>query len=90
MKVDIGATGDAPCYLRPETCQTIFLDFSRLYKTMRQNLPLGIAQAGKSFRNEISPRNSLIREREIGQMEVEVFFNPSKIDYVINFIDVEN
>ncbi len=90
MKVDIGATGDVPCYLRPETCQTIFLDFSRLYKTMRQNLPLGIAQAGKSFRNEISPRNSLIREREIGQIEVEVFFNPSKIDEVPNFAAVEN
>ncbi len=90
MKVDIGATGDVPCYLRPETCQSIFLDFSRLYKTMRQNLPLGIAQAGKSFRNEISPRNSLIREREIGQMEVEVFFNPEKIDDMPLFKEVEN
>ena len=90
MKVDIGATGDVSCYLRPETCQTIFLDFSRLYKTMRQNLPFGIAQAGKSFRNEISPRNGLIREREIGQMEVEVLFNPTKIDEVPNFTAVEN
>jgi glycyl-tRNA synthetase len=90
MKVSIGATGDVPCYLRPETCQSIFLDFSRLYKTMRQSLPLGIAQAGKSFRNEISPRNSLIREREIGQMEVEVFFNPEKIDEIPLFKEVEN
>jgi len=90
MKVDIGATGDVPCYLRPETCQSIFLDFPRLYKTMRRNLPLGIAQAGKSFRNEISPRNSLIREREIGQMEVEVFFDPDKIDEIPNFKEVEN
>jgi len=56
---------------------------------MRQNLPLGIAQAGKSFRNEISPRNTLIREREIGQMEVEVFFNPFKIDEIPNFKEVE-
>ncbi len=90
MKVDIGATGDVSCYLRPETCQTIFLDFPRLFKTMRIPLPLGIAQAGKSFRNEISPRNSLIREREIGQMEVEIFFNPFKIDEISNFKDVEN
>ena len=90
MKVDIGATGDVPCYLRPETCQSIFLDFSRLYKTMRRNLPLGIAQAGKSFRNEISPRNTLISEREIGQMEVEVFFNPEKIDDVPLFKEVED
>jgi len=89
MKVDIGATGNKACYLRPETCQTIFLDFPRLLKTMRQNLPLGIAQAGKSFRNEISPRNTLIREREIGQMEVEVFFNPFKIDEIPNFKEVE-
>ncbi len=90
IKVDIGATGDSSCYLRPETCQSIFLDFSRLYKTMRHQLPIGIAQAGKSFRNEISPRNSLIREREIGQMEVEVFFNPDKIDEIPNFAEVEN
>lgn len=88
MKVDIGATGDTVCYLRPETCQSIFLDFPRLYKTMRQQLPLGIAQAGKAFRNEISPRNTLIREREIGQMEVEVFFNPDKINEVPCFKEV--
>jgi len=80
MKVDIGATGNQPAYLRPETCQSIFLDFPRVYKTMRRNLPLGIVQAGASFRNEIAPRNTLLRERELGQMEVEVFFNPKKID----------
>ncbi|MFH1239629.1 MAG: glycine--tRNA ligase [Candidatus Diapherotrites archaeon] len=90
MKTEIGATGQNPCYLRPETCQSIFLDFSRLYKTMRLNLPFGIAQAGTSFRNEISPRQSLIREREIGQFEAEIFFNPDKINEVENFDDVEN
>ena len=89
MKVDIGATGDLPCYLRPETCQSIFLDFSRLYKNARSELPLGIAQAGKSFRNEISPRNTLLRQREFGQMEIEVFFNPDKINEVPNFGEVE-
>lgn len=89
MKVDIGATGDLPCYLRPETCQSIFLDFSRLYKNARGELPLGIAQAGKSFRNEISPRNTLLRQREFGQMEIEVFFNPDKINEVPNFGEVE-
>ncbi len=90
MKVDIGATGDLPCYLRPETCQTIFLDFARVYKTMRRNLPLGIAQAGASFRNEISPRQSLLRGREFGQMEVEIFFNPKKIADIENFDDVKD
>ncbi len=90
MKVDIGATGKQAAYLRPETCQSIFCDFQRLYKTARQALPLAIAQAGASFRNEIAPRNTLLREREIGQMEIEVFFNPEKINDVENFKEVEN
>lgn len=90
MKLDIGATGDSVCYLRPETCQSIFVDFSRVYKGGRQNLPLGLAQEGKSFRNEIAPRNTLLRERELGQMEVEVFFNPKKIDVVEKWSEVEN
>ncbi len=88
MRVDIGATGKQVAYLRPETCQSIFCDFPRLYKTGRQNLPLAVAQAGTSFRNEIAPRNTLLREREIGQMEVEVFFNPGKINDVENFGEV--
>ena len=90
MKVDIGATGNQPCYLRPETCQTIFLDFQRIYKTMRKTLPIGISQAGASFRNEISPRNTLLRERELGQMETEIFFNPEKINEIEKFKEVEN
>jgi len=90
MEVSIGATGKTVSYLRPETCQSIFLDFQRIYKTSRKNLPLGIAQAGTSFRNEIAPRNTLLREREIGQMEIEVFFNPKKINEIKNFKEVEN
>ncbi len=80
MAVSIGATGNQPCFLRPETCQNIFLDFDRLFRSGRLNLPLGIAQAGKSFRNEIAPKQSLLRERELGQMEIEFFFNPAKIN----------
>jgi len=90
MKVAIGAAKPKECYLRPETCQTIFLNFARLYKIMRKNLPFGIAQAGCSFRNEISPRNVLLRERELGQMEAEIFFNPEKINNVEHWEDVEN
>lgn len=90
MKVDIGATGNQPCYLRPETCQSIFLDFQRLFKTMRVSLPLGIAQAGNSFRNEIAPRNTLLRAREFGQMEIEIFFNPKKINEIPKFAEIEN
>lgn len=82
MPVSIGATGDVQCYLRPETCQSIFLDFDRIFKTCRAKLPLGIAQAGASFRNEIAPRNTLLRAREFGQMEVEIFFNPKKINSI--------
>ena len=77
FKVNVGVSGDE-CYLRPETCQSIFVDFLRIYKTMRKKLPFAIAQYGKSFRNEISPRQSLIRLREFYQAEIEVFFNPKK------------
>ena len=90
MKVDIGATGNQPCYLRPETCQSIFLDFKRIYRTMANALPLGIAQAGSSFRNEIAPGNTLLRQREFGQMEIEVFFNPNRINEIGNFAEIEN
>jgi glycyl-tRNA synthetase len=89
FKVGIGAQGE-PAYLRPETCQSIFVDFPRLYKTMRGKLPIGIAQIGKSFRNEISPRQSLLRLREFYQAEVEVFCNPGKLDDLEKFSEVEN
>jgi glycyl-tRNA synthetase len=90
LEVQVGATGKQKGYLRPETCQNIFLDYDRLSKTMRLNLPFGVAQAGKSFRNEIAPRNMLLREREINQMEIEVFFNPKKINEVKKFGEIEN
>jgi len=64
--------------LRPETCQNIFIDFPRLYKTLRLKLPVGIAQTGKAFRNEISPRQTLIRQREFNQAEIEIFFHPAR------------
>ena len=80
FRVGVGAE-DVDAYLRPETAQSIFVDFSRLSKTTRLKLPKGIAQVGKSFRNEIAPRQSLIRLRELIQAEAEVFFNPeSKFD----------
>lgn len=77
-------------YLRPETCQTIFVDFSRVFKTMRGRLPLGIAQVGKSFRNEIAPRQSLLRLREFYQAEIEVFCNPNRLDEVPKFEEVKD
>jgi glycyl-tRNA synthetase len=75
FRVSIGAEG-SEAYLRPETAQSIFVDFARLSKTMRIKLPIGIAQVGRSFRNEIAPRQTLVRLRELVQAEVEVFFDP--------------
>ena len=89
FKVGIGPEGEE-AYLRPETCQSIFVDFSRLFKTMRGKLPLGIAQVGKSFRNEIAPRQSLLRLREFYQAEIEVFCNPSKLDEMDRFSEVKD
>lgn len=89
FKVGIGPEEEA-AYLRPETCQSIFVDFPRLFKTMRGKLPLGIAQIGKSFRNEISPRQSLLRLREFYQAEIEVFCNSKKLNDVERFSEIEN
>jgi glycyl-tRNA synthetase len=77
FRVGIGPEG-GEAYLRPETCQSIFVDFPRLYRVMRLKLPVGVAQVGKSFRNEISPRQGLLRLREFYQAEIEVFFNPNR------------
>jgi len=79
FRVGIGPAQEE-AYLRPETCQSIFVDFPLLFKTQRVKLPVGIAQVGRSFRNEIAPRQGLIRMRELTQAEVEVFFNPKKTD----------
>ena len=89
FKVGIGPE-EEEAYLRPETCQSIFVDFPRLFKTMRGKLPIGIAQVGKSFRNEIAPRQSLLRLREFYQAEIEVFCNPTKLDHSEKFSEVEN
>ena len=79
FRVGIGPAAEE-AYLRPETCQSMFVDFPLLFKTQRVKLPIGIAQVGRSFRNEIAPRQGLIRLRELNQAEVEVFFNPAKTD----------
>jgi glycyl-tRNA synthetase len=65
-------------YLRPETAQLIFTNFKLVQDNARLKLPFGIAQIGKSFRNEIAPRNFLFRSREFEQMEIEYFIDPEK------------
>ena len=67
-------------YLRPETAQGIFVNFANVATSGRKKLPFGIAQVGKSFRNEITPGNFIFRDREFEQMEMEFFVHPSQED----------
>ena len=67
----------AIAYLRPETAQSIFVQYKNVMDSNRVKLPFGIAQIGKSFRNEINPRNYIFRSREFEQMEIEFFCHPS-------------
>src|SRR5205085_5581615 len=75
FKTFVGATEDeeSVTYLRPETAQSIFVQFKNVLDTARKKLPFGIAQIGKAFRNEINPRNYIFRSREFEQMELEYF-----------------
>ena len=66
-------------YLRPETAQAIFVQFKNVLETSRQKIPFGIAQVGKAFRNEITPRNFTFRSREFEQMELEFFIKPDEV-----------
>jgi glycyl-tRNA synthetase len=69
---------DAKAYLRPETAQGIFLNFKNIIDTTRVKVPFGVAQIGKSFRNEVTPRNFIFRSREFEQMEMEFFCHPDE------------
>jgi glycyl-tRNA synthetase len=68
----------AVAYLRPETAQAIFAQFKNVLETSRQKVPFGIAQTGKAFRNEVTPRNYTFRSREFEQMELEYFIKPDE------------
>ncbi len=67
-------------YLRPETAQGIFVNFENVLSATRKKLPFGIAQIGKSFRNEVTPRHFIFRTREFEQMEIEYFVRPEEAD----------
>ncbi len=79
FKTTVGALEDpsAIAYLRPETAQGIFANFRNVIDTSRVKVPFGIAQIGKAFRNEVTPRNYIFRSREFEQMEIEFFVHPS-------------
>ena len=76
FKTQIGAKGDKTGYMRPETAQGIFILFKRLSRFFKNKLPFAAVQLGKSYRNEISPRQGVIRLREFTQAEAEIFLDP--------------
>ncbi len=95
LKTQLGATADTAtevdegnvhlgsvAYLRPETAQGIFINFANVLTTSRRKLPFGIAQIGKSFRNEVTPGNFIFRTREFEQMEMEYFVRPGEDEQV--------
>ena len=82
FRTQLGAVAEdtVEVYLRPETCQSLFLNFKEIQSIARMKLPFGIAQVGKSFRNEVTPRNFIFRSREFEQMEIEYFCSPDNED----------
>jgi len=78
FETNIGPGTSSPGYLRPETAQGIFVEFPQLAEYARNQLPFGVAQIGKAYRNEISPRKSLVRVREFTQAELEHFVDPEE------------
>lgn len=78
FETHIGPGRGRTAYLRPETAQGIFTNFDRLYRFFRERLPFGVVQIGRSFRNEISPRQGVIRLREFSQAELELFVLPDQ------------
>ena len=76
FKTNIGPEGTAVGYLRPETAQGLFVNFRRLLDYNQQRMPFAAAQIGLGFRNEIAPRNGLLRVREFCMAEIEHFVNP--------------
>ena len=87
MKTFIGPVEDKASltYLRPETCQGIYINFLNVLNSMRLKIPFGIAQIGKSFRNEINPKNFIFRTREFEQMEMQWFCNPKDADKYFDY-----
>jgi len=81
FRTEIGFGDVIKAFLRPETAQGIFVEFNILYNVAKKKLPMGVAQIGRGFRNEISPRQGVIRLREFNMAEVEVFFDPQKDDH---------
>ncbi|MFW6176555.1 MAG: glycine--tRNA ligase [Thermoplasmatota archaeon] len=84
FKLNIGPTGGNVGFLRPETAQGIYLNFSREYRALRKRMPMGLATIGRAYRNEISPRQGIFRQREFEQAELQIFFVPEIHNEVFN------
>lgn len=78
--VQMGVGSKTRAFLRPETAQSPYVNFRLQYELQRKKLPLGLALIGRAYRNEISPRNLTLRQREFTQAELQIFFNPARIN----------
>ena len=76
FQTKIGVGDERRAFLRPETAQGIFTEFHNLYRFVREKLPFGVIQIGRGYRNEIAPRQGVIRLREFSMAEAEIFFDP--------------
>ena len=88
--VSLGVGESTKAFLRPETAQSPYVNFKTEYEINRNKLPLGLALVGRAYRNELSPRNLLLRQRAFNQAELQIFFNPSKINKYPEFEKIKN
>lgn len=88
--VEVGSEKEGKAFLRPETAQGAYVNFLQQFEVSRKKLRLGLAIIGKAFRNEISPRQTLIRTREFTQAELQIFFDPEKLDEHEKWDEVKN
>src|SRR3989344_4810767 len=90
FSIQLGIGTTATAYLRPETAQSPYVNFKTEFEVARNRLPLGLALIGRAYRNELSPRNLLLRQRAFTQAELQIFFNPAKIGEHEDFESVKD
>ncbi|PIN87698.1 glycine--tRNA ligase [Candidatus Woesearchaeota archaeon CG10_big_fil_rev_8_21_14_0_10_32_24] len=88
--IQLGVGSTQTGYLRPETAQSPYVNFKLQFELLRKKIPMGLAMIGKAYRNEISPRNLTLRQRAFTQAELQIFFNPHKVNEHPNFDKVKN
>lgn len=88
--LQMGTSAANRAFLRPETAQSPYVNFKTQYELQRKKLPLGLALIGRAYRNEISPRNLTLRQREFTQAELQIFFNPKTINDYPDFDNIKN